>query len=616
MRKSLLSILAIFCALNFTFNGNVQAAGGGPDLFGYTWKDSNEPNGPVYNWQDIVNRTGVVEVKLLSDDNVRGPFTMGFDFKYYWYDVSTFWVGSNGYLGFNNQLMAAPFNPIPGTANPQNFLAVMASDLNFDGLTNPARCYYWVNTAQDTLIVNWEDVAFWTNAPPANLTGSNTFQVILSKVDSSITFQYKLQTGTYVNPTAFMTIGIENIAGNIGLQHSYDTYPVANYAVKYYYPANTTYQVSDASTIWNDNVESAGIFLQKGSAGHTLKTKVKNTGNQPLNSFNILSRVLNSGGVASAVNSASTTGTMAPGATQDFTHPIQFVPANTGTFRYITDTQLSGDATPSNNAKTQEIVVIDTTLGSVELAYCDNTNEGTGVSWQGGSAGVGVYFKPPFTPFKIEKLSYYIAANPNTVGFYAQLYKTDGLSGTSGTVLLDSLIDGPAIVAGAWNEVILPDPIVLYDTAVYMTWYMNGEGIGIGQDMTAPFSNQNLEILGSSWAPYRGQEIEDLMLKMTVSPEPDTTSSGIGFAENQINNWNVYPNPFNDNLFITDGGNGNAPLEMVTITDVSGRVVSQTKINGSSTHKVVITTVLLERGVYLVTLQGQNFQKTSQLIKN
>jgi hypothetical protein len=325
---------------------------------------------------------------------------------------------------------------------------------------------------------------------------------------------------------------------------------------------------------------------------------------------------LNAGGVASAVNSASTGATLAPGATQDFNHPIQFVPSNTGTFRYITDTQLTGDATPSNNSKTQEIVVVDTTLGSVELAYCDNTNEGTGVSWQGGSAGVGLYFKPPFTPFKIEKLSYYIAANPNVVGFYAQLYKTDGLNGSAGTILLDSLIDGPAIVAAAWNEVVLPTPIVLYDTAVYMTWYMNGEGIGIGQDMTAPFSNQNYEILGSSWAPYRGQEIEDLMLKITVSPEPDTTSSGIGFAEHQLNNWSVYPNPFNENLFITDGGNGNEPLEMVTITDITGRIVYQTKIIGNSTHKVVITPVLEEKGVYLVTLQGTNFKNTLQLIKN
>src|ERR1043165_3879334 len=75
--------LLIFCSTLF-------AGTGGPDLYGYTWKDSNEPDGPVYNWIDILPYPSSTQVKLLGDDNSRGPFAMDFNFHYYWYDVNQF----------------------------------------------------------------------------------------------------------------------------------------------------------------------------------------------------------------------------------------------------------------------------------------------------------------------------------------------------------------------------------------------------------------------------------------------------------------------------------------------------------------------------------------------
>jgi hypothetical protein len=62
----------------------------------------------VYNWIDVPTLTDAQEVTLLADDNTRGPFALSAPFHFYWYDVSTFLVGSNGYIAFGNAALASP----------------------------------------------------------------------------------------------------------------------------------------------------------------------------------------------------------------------------------------------------------------------------------------------------------------------------------------------------------------------------------------------------------------------------------------------------------------------------------------------------------------------------
>src|SRR6185503_14069251 len=101
---------------------------GGPDAYGYTWRNDADPNGPVFNWIDISTYPDVVVVTNLADDNIRGPFAMNIPFHYYWYDPATFWIGSNGYIGFTSTPVAQPFPVIPAATQIQNYLGVMTCD--------------------------------------------------------------------------------------------------------------------------------------------------------------------------------------------------------------------------------------------------------------------------------------------------------------------------------------------------------------------------------------------------------------------------------------------------------------------------------------------------------
>lgn len=519
---------------------------GGPDAYGYIWRDSNDPNGPVYSWIDIDALPGSVTVTGLADDNIRGPFVMQMPFTYYWYQPATFWIGSNGYIGFSSTPVAHPFPVIPNASGIQNWLPAMATDLTFvDNGSQPipgVTCKYWFNTALDTLIVTWKDVPFWNQTAPG-YTGLNTFQIILSAVDSSITYQYQTQTGASQSTASFVSTGIENNSGNIGLQVLYDIYPVGGTAVKFYYPASTTLAINDASTSYCNNEETGGFFLSRDGGAYTSVAEVRNAGNQTLPAFNAYSRVVNTTNQIQVRDTVPVTN-MAPGGSQVITFPDTWVPTVAGTYRHITETQLTGDATPTNNQKILELQVVDTTQASILLSFDNGTDAGLGgIAWSGGGGGAAIHFVPPFTPCLITKVRMFIAADANALGFFAMVFDDSGPNGAPNNVLDSVFVDPANVLIGAWNEVILTNPVLISSGSFYVAWVMGGDGVGLGQNQLLPVSNRTYEILGSAsnignWAAYRYREIEDLMINAYIE-----VPLGINEPGSQNAFFNIYPNP-------------------------------------------------------------------------
>jgi len=200
--------------------GDIITDFGGPDEFGYTWKDSNEPNGPLYEWIDI---TGVgTPITGFHDDTNLGPFEIGFDFPFYGNMFSSFRACSNGWLSFTSSATTYSNASIPSGSEPYNLVAPFWDDLTF---SSSGAAYYYSNGV-DSLVVSYISV------PHYGSTGPYTFQVILLG-NGDIFYQY-----ADINaPVDSYAMGIQNANGTIGLQMANNqAYAEPGLAVKIHHP--------------------------------------------------------------------------------------------------------------------------------------------------------------------------------------------------------------------------------------------------------------------------------------------------------------------------------------------------------------------------------------------
>ncbi len=500
MRKILL-VWALF----MSFFNAAQAGSGGPDAYGYTWRDNLDPNGPAYAWYDITT-IGTL-VTGLGDDNVVGPLGIASGFQFYWYTTEQVWIGSNGYLGFTGSNIASPFPTIPNTAAPNNFIAPFMADFIFGSAGSTAQCYYHV--VGDTICISWINVPFWVNAvPPA--TGSNSFQVILNKADKSITFNYQSQTGLTNNTD--ITIGIENIAGNLGLQHSKNTYPVAGRSVKFYYPTVVTYQAIDGGVGYNMSEGNGAVFVNKGQAKQ-LTTSIRNFGNQPLSNITVSSVVTQAG---TTVNSnGSAVFSLTPGVDTVIGFNSLFTPVVDGIYDMTTTVSgITGDLVPANNSLRTKIIAVDTTQPAIVLDYSDGGVNGAGLSWSGGSGGIGYYIEPSFYPCKVNAYQMYVMTDAAGTGCYLKLFDDDGPNGGPGT-LLDSTFAAPGSfpLAGYATVNLANTNVMITAGGFYVLWEMpQGGNITLARDTDQPISFRAMEYLQGSWAGYRARSTEDFLL--------------------------------------------------------------------------------------------------------
>ena len=530
---------------------------GGPDDYGYIYVDSDTACGiaPTYEWIDI--KAIGMQVENLGDDNVVGPYNIGFDFPYYWYSVSQFYIGSNGYIAFHdNALDASPFQHMPATENPNNLIAPMLSDLNPE-----AGGSVWVWNNSDTCIIQFDSLQFW------NTGGNNTFEIIISKADSSIRFQYKEQSGQPYNgwaPDNNQT-GIENVSGAIGLSYLSGTIPPGNMyhadlAVQFIPPESTSMEIHDAGIRNAMNDRNGGMFQLNGQP-LAFWAIAKNFGNQNESDFTSYVKVKRSSGSVVHYDSVSTS-VQNPGDLDSIVFANTWTPATNGTYVIYIYTVMSGDVFPPNDTAKVELHVLNL---PGTLTY-DKGVADAYYSWNG-PGGYGARFVPPVYPCSITSVRM-MAQSANGVNCAFGVFDDNGPGGSPGDTLAITNVN---VSSPQWYVFNLVSALRIDDGAFFLgAMSSTSSDPSFGMDTMPPTSGQSWEYTGV-WAPSRDLWVREAMFNAMISatgisewiePAPAPAPTRI----------DVNPNPFGTSARL-NLINGRGTETTVEVFDATGSVV-------------------------------------------
>ena len=184
----------------------VMTSFGGPDVYGHSWLDSDDPGGPTFDWIDI---SAVGSAVSLGDDEASAALSIGFNFPYYDSVYSELYIGSNGTLTFDEANGSRINDALPVTSQ-KGLIAMFWDDLD---PVKGGNIYYYYDSQAAVFVVSFVDIRFYSGSTG---TGSLSFQAILHP-DGEIDLQYgTMDPGTLTLDAA--TIGIQNSAADDALQ--------------------------------------------------------------------------------------------------------------------------------------------------------------------------------------------------------------------------------------------------------------------------------------------------------------------------------------------------------------------------------------------------------------
>jgi|GEM_PF-1527432 len=308
---------------------------GGPDDYGYIYRDETDSGGPTYSWIDTVDATSLG----ISGDDTFAVVALPFAFSFYGADFDYCYPSTNGQVGLGTGIRAYSNVALPTTSLPANHLCPYWDDLYVEGESINI-LYKTVGTAPNRqFVVIWDSVRTLSNSYRL------VFEAILSESDNSVTYQYRYLDANAVGQSA--TVGEQQAqTGNRYLQYSYNTASLVNgRAIRFWRPAMT----ADVGT--RRIVTPSGVYVMDTIQPMAV---IENLGSHSLSDFGV--RLAIGLDYSSSVNVA---GPLAPGDTFVVNTFTPWVPSASGQFAVTCSTELTGDQFTANDRATATAMIVD-----------------------------------------------------------------------------------------------------------------------------------------------------------------------------------------------------------------------------------------------------------------
>jgi M6 family metalloprotease-like protein len=203
---------------------------------GYQWRDSDAPGGPAYAWTDI-KATGT---RLAMTDGMSGTVgfrTLSFPFPIYGIGKTSLVIAPTGYVAFQDHYPLSFNYALPADYAVPNMIAGFWDEIG----PTASQGGIWFQEYPDRAVVQYDSV------PRSSGTGNHTFQIVLYR-DGVIRFFYKSMTDPYMGGADGATVGIQNAAGDRGINVVTDAaYVKNNLAVEFKPVTRDWLSVSPAS---------------------------------------------------------------------------------------------------------------------------------------------------------------------------------------------------------------------------------------------------------------------------------------------------------------------------------------------------------------------------------
>jgi hypothetical protein len=179
--------------------------GGGSDVFGHVWADSDDPNGPQFNWIEIGDGSGT-EISFGNSNAISNPIPLGFSIPMYDTQYAQVRICTNGWLSFTTFSVSYNNTDLPHQSAPKSLVAPLWDNLL---LQSDSKIFYRGDAAK--FLVQWEQIYTQSGYGPY------TFQVQILD-NGNFIFQYK-----ELNSIEHLyTIGLQNGDATDGFSIAYN----------------------------------------------------------------------------------------------------------------------------------------------------------------------------------------------------------------------------------------------------------------------------------------------------------------------------------------------------------------------------------------------------------